>query len=61
MYLNSKLNNLVNNFKNLSGVGIKKIFVVLFKYPDIFDTLIYPWGQAIPIIFLCEISFEVIM
>lgn len=43
----------VESFENLSGVSIKKILVVLFKYPNIFDSLIYPYIGAIPILSFC--------
>ncbi|MDR4503188.1 MAG: glycosyltransferase family 39 protein [Candidatus Scalindua sp.] len=46
-------NKWIGEFENLSSISIKKILVVLFKYPNIFDALIFPWGNAIPIISIC--------
>ena len=43
----------IKYFANLSEISIKKILVVLFKYPDIFTKFIYPWIHAIPFLSFC--------
>ena len=35
-------------FKDIDGNSIKKLLVILFKYPDIFEQILYPWLRAIP-------------
>lgn len=35
-------------FKDIDGNSIKKLLVILFKYPDIFEQVVYPWLRAIP-------------
>ena len=37
-------------FENMEALSIKKLLVVLLKYPDIFGQILYPWMQTIPIL-----------
>ena len=37
-------------FENMEALSIKKLLVVLLKYPDIFEQILYPWMQTIPIL-----------
>ncbi|NOG82696.1 MAG: hypothetical protein HND49_02575 [Planctomycetes bacterium] len=41
----------VQHYPYLFEISEKKVLVVLFKYPNIFDTFIFPWRSATPSIF----------
>ncbi|MEW6001537.1 MAG: glycosyltransferase family 39 protein, partial [Nitrospirota bacterium] len=40
----------IKYFDGLQSIHARKIFVVLFKFPNIFDSFIYPWLKAMPIL-----------
>ena len=41
----------IKYFEDLTEISVKKILVVLLKWPNIFDTFIYPFLKASPVIF----------
>jgi len=37
-------------FGNVQHFHLKKFFVILFKYPNVFEQILYPWIRTIPIL-----------
>ena len=37
-------------FRNAPNIPFKKLLVILFKYPDVFEQIVYPWMLTIPIV-----------
>ncbi|MCP5004245.1 MAG: glycosyltransferase family 39 protein [Planctomycetes bacterium] len=42
----------LRNFPNVSEISAKKILVVLFKYPNVFDAFVFPWSGNLPYVFI---------